>query len=170
MTRQEKTLAFIQKHFPEGSSILDLGVSNELGDILSAGGFKVSNTLGEDLDSEFQKYADPKVDLVTAFQIFEHMLAPYNILKSLQCENLIASVPLDLWFAKAYWNKTEIWDRHYHEFEPRQFDMLLERTGWKIIDSAKWTSPAGFMGIRPILRSFTPRHYIVFCKRENVKK
>jgi hypothetical protein len=34
-----------------------------------------------------------------------------------------------------------MWDRHYHEFEDWQLDWLLEKTGWKIIDSQKWTNP-----------------------------
>lgn len=165
MIREEKTLAFIKKYFPEGTSILDLGVPNKMGNLMVESGFKVQNTEGENLDTEYHKYAEADVDLVTAFQIFEHMLAPFNILKSLKCENLVASVPLNLWFAKAYWNQKEVWDRHYHEFEVRQFNMLLERTGWEIIDSAKWVSPGGYLGLRPILRHFTPRHYIVYCKR-----
>jgi ribosomal protein S6 len=33
-----------------------------------------------------------------------------------------------------------MWDRHYHEFEDWQLDWL-EKTGWKIIDSQKWTNP-----------------------------
>jgi hypothetical protein len=33
-----------------------------------------------------------------------------------------------------------MWDRHYHEFEDWQLDWLLEKTGWKIIDSQKWTN------------------------------
>jgi hypothetical protein len=40
----------------------------------------------------------------------------------------------------AYRSKTDMWDRHYHEFEDWQLDWLLE-TGWKIIDSQKWTNP-----------------------------
>ena len=34
---------------------------------------------------------------------------------------------------KAYKSKTDPLDRHYHEFEPWQFDWLLEKSGWKII-------------------------------------
>jgi hypothetical protein len=41
----------------------------------------------------------------------------------------------------AYRSKTDMWDRHYHEFEDWQLDWLLEKTGWKIIDSQKWTNP-----------------------------
>jgi hypothetical protein len=40
----------------------------------------------------------------------------------------------------AYRSKTDMWDRHYHEFEDWQLDWLLEKTGWKIIDSQKWTN------------------------------
>jgi hypothetical protein len=41
--------------------------------------------------------------------------------------------------------------RHYHEFEDWQLDWLLEKTGWKIIDSQKWTNPVNKFGIRPLL-------------------
>lgn len=165
MTREEKTIEFMQRHFTKGTKVLDLGVPNSLGKLMAESGYDVENTKGEDLDIEYMKYSSTDAELVTAFQIFEHMLAPFNILKELKSKHLIASVPLKLWFAKAYWNESEVWDRHYHEFEDRQFNMLLQRTGWKIVDSEKWTSPAGFIGIRPILRNFTPRHYIVYCKR-----
>jgi len=103
---------------------------------------------------------------VTAFEIFEHLLAPYNILKELKCNKLIASIPLKLWFARAYWNESDDWDKHYHEFEPKQFQFLLEKTGWKIKDSEFWTSPdQNKIGVRPLLRYFYPRYYIVYCER-----
>ncbi|MBT8179158.1 MAG: methyltransferase, partial [Eudoraea sp.] len=58
------------------------------------------------------------------------------------------------------------WDRHYHEFEAWQFDWLLDKAGWKIKDSSKWTNPAGKLGFRPLLRLFTPRYYIVYAERK----
>lgn len=167
MTREEKTVEFIKRYFPEGTRILDLGVPNKLGKLMSKNGFIVENTQGEDLDVQFNKYTDTDAKLVTAFQIFEHMLAPFNLLRELNCEHLIASVPLNLWFAKAYWNESEVWDRHYHEFEQRQFDMLLDRTGWNIIDRDKWANPSPVNGIRPLLRKFAKRHYIVYCRRKH---
>lgn len=166
--RETNTVKFVRNHISSESKILDLGVPNNLGKLLNEAGFQISNTQGEDLDVDFAKYNAREYDCVTAFEIFEHLMAPYNILKAIESKYLIASIPMRLWFATAYWNEKDPWDRHYHEFEQRQFDMLLERTGWKILDSQKWKSyDAVPNGIRPILRRFTDRYYIVFC--ENTK-
>ena len=51
------------------------------------------------------------LDLITSFEIFEHMLAPFNILRELKTDKLIASVPLKLWFTDAYWNDNNDWDK-----------------------------------------------------------
>jgi hypothetical protein len=154
------------KHLDPGSNLLDLGTENPFTPQLKAAGYSVSNTQGENLDDDFKKIAQTACDCVTAFEIFEHLLAPYNILKELKCNKLIASIPLKLWFAKAYWNETDDWDKHYHEFEPKQFQFLLEKTGWKIKDFEFWTSPdQNKIGLRPLLRYFYPRYYIVYCER-----
>ena len=109
---------------------------------MKAAGYQVENTKGEkNLDDNYMGYAQKEVDCVTAFEIFEHMLAPYNILKNIKSERLIASVPLKLWFASAYWNEADDWDKHYHEFEIKQFKFLLEKAGWTIKDQELWTSP-----------------------------
>ena len=105
------------------------------------------------------------VDAITAFEIFEHLIAPFNILNEIKSTKLIASVPLNLWFAKAYKSSTDKWDRHYHEFEDWQFDWLLEKSNWKIEKKEKWTSPIKKIGFRPILRTFTPRYYIVYATK-----
>lgn len=154
------------KHLDPGSKLLDLGTENPFTPQLKAAGYSVSNTQGENLDDDFKKIAQTACDCVTAFEIFEHLLAPYNILKELKCNKLIASIPLKLWFAKAYWNETDDWDKHYHEFEPKQFQFLLEKTGWKIKHFEFWTSPdQNKIGVRPLLRYFYPRYYIVYCER-----
>lgn len=156
----------MSKHLEQGSSLLDLGTENPFTPQLKAAGYRVKNTKGENLDDDFHPYIGLDVDCVTAFEIFEHLLAPYNILKALKNKRLIASVPLKLWFSEAYWNSNDDWDKHYHEFEVKQFDFLLEKSGWKIIDSALWTSPdPKKIGIRPLLRYITPRYYIVYCER-----
>jgi hypothetical protein len=95
------------------------------------------------------------------------LIAPFNVLRAIEAKHLIATVPLDLWFSKAYRSKTDKWDRHYHEFEDWQFDWLLEKSGWKILKTEKWTNPVKKLGIRPILRSFTPRYYAVHAQRES---
>ena len=56
-------------------------------------------------------------------------------------------------------------DMHFHEFEDWQFDWLLEKAGWTIKDSAKWTNPTKKLGFRPLLRFFTNRYYIVYAER-----
>ena len=128
-------------------------------------GYSVQNTAGEDLDMEFEHIKNSMAEVVTAFEIFEHLVAPYNVLKEIKAQKLVASIPMRLWFASAYRSKTDPWDRHYHEFEDWQFDWLLEKSGWKIKDTAKWTNPTKKIGIRPFLRWFTNRYYIVYAER-----
>ncbi|WP_372973830.1 methyltransferase [Muriicola sp.] len=163
--RYQKTLSFLQKHIPENESILDLGVENPFTQIMRDHGYAVSNTGGEDLDLDLSAIRSSDASVVTAFEIFEHLLAPFNALQEIRARKLVASIPLRLWFSPAYRSKTDERDRHFHEFEAWQFDWLLEKTGWKIIDSQKWTHPVKKIGLRPILRYFTPRYYIVYAER-----
>ena len=59
------------------------------------------------------------------------------------------------------------WDKHYHEFEVKQFNFLLEKSDWEIKDSALWKSYTKYsFGFKPILRRFYPRYYIVYCERK----
>lgn len=161
--RFERTLAFVQKHLPKNASILDLGVENPLGELLKKE-YQVINTSALDLD-EHQTDLCQKTDAVTAFEILEHLLNPYTVLKSLQSDSLFVSVPLRLWFAPAYRSKTDMRDRHFHEFEPWQLDWLLEKTGWEIQDRMQFTHPVKRIGFRPLLRLFTPRYYLIYAKR-----
>ena len=163
--RYKHTLTFLQKHISTSESILDLGVENPFSKIMTDNGYSVQNTTGEDLDTEFAQINSSKAEVVTAFEIFEHLVAPYNVLKEIKAQKLVASIPMRLWFASAYRSKTDPWDRHYHEFEDWQFDWLLEKSGWKIKDTAKWTNPTKKIGIRPFLRWFTNRYYIVYAER-----
>lgn len=164
--RFKHTLEFLQKHISTDQSILDLGVENPFSKIMKENGYQVENTQGEDLDLDYSAVHTTKAEVVTAFEIFEHLLAPFNILSQIKSEKLVASIPLRLWFSSAYKSKTDPWDRHYHEFEDWQFDWLLEKAGWEIKDRAKWTNPVKKIGIRPLLRSFTPRYYIVYAERK----
>ena len=165
--RFKHTLEFLKKHINTSESILDLGVKNPFTDIMISEGYSVENTTGEDLDEDQSAVENSPADAITAFEIFEHLLSPYEVLKSVKAKKLVISIPLKLWFAPAYRSKTDMWDRHYHEFEDWQLDWLLEKTGWKIKDSAKWTNPVNKFGIRPLLRKFTPRYYIVYAERNS---
>ncbi|WP_225037027.1 methyltransferase [Winogradskyella sp. SM1960] len=164
--RFQLTLQFLKKHINTSESILDLGVKNPFSEIMISEGFTVENTSGEDLDEDQSAIQESPAKVVTAFEIFEHLLSPYEVLKSIKADKLVISVPLKLWFASAYRSKTDMRDRHYHEFEDWQLDWLLEKTGWTIKDRQKWTNPVNKLGIRPILRRFTPRYYIVYAEKQ----
>jgi len=163
--RFKLTFEFLQKHIATSESILDLGVENPFSKLMQERGYTVENTKGEDLDLDTSTIINSRATVVTAFEICEHLLAPLNSLSAIKTNKLVASVPLKLWFSKAYQSKSDKWDRHYHEFEDWQFDWLLEKAGWKIIDRQKFTHPVKKIGLRPILRLFTPRYYLVYAER-----
>lgn len=163
--RFKHTITFLQKHVSTSEKILDLGVQNPLSEIMAEKGFTIENTKGEDLDIDVSAILNSKAEVVTAFEIFEHLLSPFTVLKSIKAKKLVASIPLRLWFSPAYRSKTDMRDRHFHEFEDWQFDWLLEKAGWKIIAREKWTNPTKKIGVRPILRWFTPRYYIIYAER-----
>jgi hypothetical protein len=106
--RYRHTLEFLKKHIDPQESILDLGVANPFSEIMKAEGYQVENTKGEDLDLDFNTVADSDAEVVTAFEIFEHMVAPFNVLQKIKARKLVASIPLRLWFAPAYRSKTAI--------------------------------------------------------------
>lgn len=164
--RYKHTLKFLQANIPAPASVLDLGVRNPLSELMEKEGYQVSNTTGEDLDLHTEAVKSHSADVVTAFEIFEHLVAPFNVLRDIKADKLIASVPLRLWFAPAYKSKTDPWDRHFHEFEDWQFDWLLAKAGWEIKKTHKWTNPVSKIGLRPLLRNFTPRYYAVYAERK----
>lgn len=164
--RYNLTLNFVKKYISKNEEIFDLGVKNPLSDLLKSNGYNVTNTNGEDLDFDCSSIQNSKADVVTAFEIFEHLVSPFVVLKEIKANKIIASVPLKLWFSKAYKSKTDMRDRHFHEFEDWQFDWLLEKAGWTIISREKWTNPTKKIGIRPLLRYFTKRFYIVYAERK----
>jgi len=143
-----------------------MGIDNPFSEILREKGHEVLNTKGEDLDVDQSSLKEQSYDVLTGFEILEHVLNPLTILKAVKCDHMFLSVPLKIWFDNAYRSKTDLWDRHYHEFEDWQFDWLLEKAGWKIIRKEKWNSLDPLkLGFRPILRKMTPRYYIVEARR-----
>lgn len=164
------TLDFLKKHVGTDETILDLGVPNPFSKIMENNGYKVKNTKGEDLDKDQTTLQREEYSVVTAFEIFEHLLNPYTILENVKCNKILISIPMSLWFSSAYRSKTDQWDRHYHEFEDWQLDWLLEKTGFQIVDSVKFTHPVKKIGFRPLLRYFTNRYYLVYAERVKSKE
>ena len=165
--RFKHTLEFLEKHITTKEVILDLGVPNPFSKIMVSNGFTVKNTVGEDVDINQTALQREEYSVFTAFEIFEHLLNPFTVLQNVKSNKLFISIPMRLWFAPAYRSKTDMWDRHYHEFEDWQLDWLLEKTGWTIIDKQKFTNPVKKFGIRPLLRYFTPRYYMVYAEKNS---
>ena len=164
--RYKKTLKFLREHVPPGARILDLGTPNPFSGIMARSGYRVQNTSGEDLDTDYSFVNEVDVDYITSFEVFEHLLAPFNLLREIKKGRLVSSVPLKVWFARAYWNPSDEWDRHYHEFEPRQYDWLLRKSGWTIVRSETWASPDRIRpGIRPFMRFVWPSYYFVYAEK-----
>jgi hypothetical protein len=150
---------------PAPAVIFDLGVRNPFSEIMKQNNYEVYNTSGEDLDKKPNPKIPNNVDLVTGFEIIEHLVSPYPLLKNIKAKRIFLTVPIKLWFSKAYKSETDPFDRHYHEFEPWQFDWLLEKSGWKIIKKEYWKNPSNKIGFRPLLRRFTNRYYAVYAER-----
>ena len=82
-----------------------MGVRNLFSEIMEGHGYEVYNTQGQDLDLVPEIVREYQVDAVSAFEIFEHLIAPFNILREIQAPKLITTIPLNLWFATAYRSK-----------------------------------------------------------------
>lgn len=163
--RYNETLDLLKKFVAPNDIILDLGVRNPFTKVMEENNYKIVNTKGEDLDYHYHDLRNIDATFVTALEILEHLVNPMEVLRNLPGDKLLATIPMRLWFAPAYRSKTDPRDVHYHEFEDWQFDMLLEKAGWKIIHRHKWTHGSNKIGIRPILRKITPRYYAVYAER-----
>ena len=167
MKRFYKTLEFMADLDLKHLKILNLGPMNPLSDLLKKNGYDITNTnKNQDLDLDFKIVQDQQFDVVIGFEILEHLVSPFPLLNSISANYLVLSVPLSLWFTKSYWNENDPYDRHYHEFEPRQLKMLLNKANWKVVKEEKHVSVTRKIGVRPLLRLFTPRYYYVYCERE----
>ena len=167
--RYHNTLKMLKSVCPPPSSVFDLGVENPFSEIMKQNNYKVYNTSGEDLDENPNIKIPKDIDIVTGFEILEHLVSPFPLLKNIEAKRIFLTVPINLWFAKAYRSKTDLLDRHYHEFEPWQFDWLLEKAGWKIIKKEMWKNPSNKIGIRPFLRNITNRYYAVYAERSKTE-
>ena len=164
--RYRKTIKLVRRFIPKGSAIYDMGHWSELGLKICGQGYDVTtNDLTKDLDTDQLDVMikSSYVDVTTSFEVLEHLVNPYGVLKSVMTKNILITVPLKVWFSNAYWGKHEN-DRHYHEFEERQFFMLLKKSGWEVVESGKWYVQRG-IGIRPFLRLFFPSYLWVYCEK-----
>jgi len=115
--RYQKTLSILKQYAPQGSTILDIGVENPFSTIMKEEGYTVLNTTGQDLDFEANTLQNFQADFTTALEILEHLVNPLAVLQNIPTDKILITVPLRLWFAKAYRNTADPRDCHYHEFE-----------------------------------------------------
>ena len=164
--RFERTLAFVGRTLAPPATLLDVGPDNALARDFRTAGYAVENTGTADLDDE-PSAAALEADALVAFEVFEHLVNPLGVLRASPSKRLFASVPLRLWFAPAYRNPADDWDRHFHEFEDWQFDWLLEKAGFEVVRREHWTPKRSGVprGVRPLLRTVTPRWYVVEARR-----
>ena len=99
--RYQITTDFIKKFVDKNELILDLGIENPLSKMLKNNGYNIINTSGEDLDIDQSAVKETNATVVTAFQIFEHLLNPFQLLMRIKENKHMCSVPLSLWVAKA---------------------------------------------------------------------
>ena len=160
-TRHDYSLEFLRSHTKGDEMILDLGFVNDLSCKMKRLGFFVYNTR-YDLDLDPDRLELESYDVVTAFEILEHLIEPAQVLKRLS-GMLLASVPVDVWFSPAHWTANP-YEQHYHEFYPQQFDKLLYHCGWEIIEKKK-ARIVKRIGIRQALSVLFPRYYFVYVQK-----
>ena len=84
---------------PAPSVVFDLGVRNPFSEIMKQNNYKVYNTGGEDLDDNYKLKIPDDVDLVTGFEILEHLVSPYPLLKNIKANRILLTVPIKLWLS-----------------------------------------------------------------------
>ena len=164
-SRYVKTRELLKKYYFEGAKILDLGANNVMRSRLQNHFQTVIHGTGNlDLNKEELNYNYE--DIITSFEVFEHLYNLFPLLREIKKSGalLICSVPLRFPFSKQYWTD-DYHDRHYNEFEERQFFWILKEAGFEILEFEKWYWKFNFVGVRPFLRSFlSPSWVAVVCK------
>ena len=163
------TREYCKKFIPQGSTVLDLGYENKMTLFLD-NNYSVRNTEW-DLNVEPKRINKYDYDYLTAFEIFEHLLNTYSVLENVRPgTGLLCSVPLRVWYAKPYWLEDDRL-QHYHEFLPREFFKLLNKTGFEIKFSKKHCIVKGF-GIRQLITGLfrVKRYLFVYAVKKGAKR
>lgn len=153
------TKEYCERYIPKNSIVLDLGYENSLTKYLESK-YRVKNTEWN-LDKQPAKINNLwDYEYITSFEVFEHLLNPYSVLSAAMTgTKLLCSVPLRVFYSKPHW-QDEDYKQHYHEFIPREFFKLLEKTGFEILFSKEHCIVKNF-GIRQLITAlFRVKRYL----------
>ena len=96
VNRYNKTLKMLNEVCPSPSVIFDLGIRNPFSNIMEKNNYKVYNTSGQDFDTNPILDIPDDVDLVTGFEIIEHLVSPYTLLKNINAKRIFLTVSYGL--------------------------------------------------------------------------
>lgn len=139
-------------------TVMDLGPYNHLGCRMKhAFDCYVRNTGEVDLDDSWQ-FGAWFADVVTAFNILEHVFNPLLVLRKGMSilrpgGKLYAAVP-----RRPSWLRS---DYHFHEFDDYRWEWLVKRAGLKVTRHASFRFKHGGFGVvRPAIRRMYEREHI----------
>lgn len=151
ITNRLKTIEFINRNGGIYGDVLDIGENNLLTIALQHEyNIHIDNTEG-DLDIEL-KCHKKQYDFIIYSHVIEHQFNPLftllEIKKVMKAEaKLLIATPIHPnWITPS--------DCHFHEMDLYRFTKLVNRAGFKIIDSIHYWRDVQFTGIRPLLGSF----------------
>ena len=87
VNRYNKTLKMLNKVCPSPSVILTLGIRNPFSDIMEKTITKCTTQVDRTLTQTKVDIPDD-VDLVTGFEIIEHLVSPYTLLKNINAKKI----------------------------------------------------------------------------------
>jgi len=157
LIRWKKTQAFIKKY--DANSGLDIGdrtpFTEELETFFNC---SFDNTV-VDLDEGKLK---GKYDIVTAFEIIEHLYNPLHLLNEIS--NVLKKGG-KLYLSTPKGKPQYLWsEHHFHEMSDKSLRALIERAGFSIIRTEEIRIQPllfYFTGIRPILRFIFEKHLLM---------
>lgn len=158
--RIKETADYVYSQIDTSVPIIDLGTYNSISHTLHHCGYTVTNTHSEDLDIHYQEVHNSTADVMTAFEVLEHMVNPMQVLKSFNGKMIIGSVPIRGWGQYRGNTEQDPHDEHYHEFREWELRKLLNKSGYKIVDIQRKHWPTSGISIRKILKRIIPSHYL----------
>ncbi len=165
--RMQMTLDLIKKYTAPNSKIYDFGHKSIMSEWMEKEGYTVVNNSTEvDLDfnqDEITKLSS-EADLTTSFEVFEHLTNLFAVLMAIKSKKMLITVPAKVWFKSAYWGPNDF-DHHYHEFEYKQIEKILNKTGWQVKEHGFWKVSFGW-GLYSLLRKIWPSYIWIYVEKK----